>query len=205
MTCAHELGQPMPDDEDLLHRRPAQVEVAISEPELLVGLGPVHLERRRGRGVVDDQVLDADLDGTGLEPGVLLAGQAGGDRAFHADHVLVAQLAGAGLELGAGLGLEDDLGDAVAVAQVDEDQAAEVAPGVHPAVQDDGISHVVYRQFTAGMRSFVEHDLAIGKQDDSAYVLRSITIPLPDEKRQAIEDSDTIATPRVRRGHAGRL
>ena len=136
----HELGQPVADDEDLLHRRPAQVEVAIGQPELLVGLGPVHLERRRRRGVVDDQLLDPDLDGAGLELGVLLAGQAGGDRPLDADDVLVAQLAGAGLELGAGLGLEDDLGDAVAVAQVDEDQAAEVAPGVHPAVQDDRLS-----------------------------------------------------------------
>ena len=43
------------------------------------------------------------------------------------------------LELGAGVGLEDDLGDAITVAQVDEDQAAEVAPGVDPAVQDDRI------------------------------------------------------------------
>ena len=108
---------------------------------------------------------------------------------------------GAGLELGAGLGLEDDLGEAVAVAEVDEDQAAEVAPGVHPAVEDDRLSDVVGRQFAAGMRSF-EHDSAIGQQDDSAYVLRSITIPLRDENRQAIEDSDTIATARVRRGHA---
>ena len=41
------------------------------------------------------------------------------------------------LELLAGVGLEDDLGDAVPVAQVDEDQAAEVAIGVDPAVQDD--------------------------------------------------------------------
>ena len=58
---------------------PAEVEVAIGQPQLLVGLGPVHLEGGRRRGVVDDQLLDPDLDGAGLELGVLLAGQAGGD------------------------------------------------------------------------------------------------------------------------------
>ena len=124
----------------VLHRGPAEVEVAILEPQLLVGLGPVHLEGRRGRGVVDDQLLDPDLDRAGLELGVLLAGQAGCDGPLDADDVLVAQLAGAGLELCAGFGLEDDLGDPVTVAQIDEHQAAEVAPGVHPAVQDDGLS-----------------------------------------------------------------
>ncbi len=51
------------------------------------------------------------------------------------------------LELLAGVGLEDDLGDAVAVAQVDEDQPAEVAIGIDPAVQDDRFSHVVGGQF----------------------------------------------------------
>ena len=56
MTFAHELGQPVAEDEDLLHVGPAEVEVAILEPQLLVGLGPVHLEGRRGRGVVDDQL-----------------------------------------------------------------------------------------------------------------------------------------------------
>ena len=74
----HELRQPVAEDEDLLHRRPAQVEVAIGQPQLFVGLGPVHLERRRRRGVVDDQLLDADLDPAGLELGVLLAAAAAG-------------------------------------------------------------------------------------------------------------------------------
>ena len=117
--------------------RPAQVEVAISQPELFVGLGPVHLERRRRRGVVNDQLLDADLDAAGLELGVLLAVQPRGDRSLDADDELVAQLTAAGLELLARVGLEDDLGDSVAVAQVDEDQPAEVAIGVDPAIQDD--------------------------------------------------------------------
>ncbi len=93
----------------------------------------------------------------GLELGVLLARQPRRDGPLDADDVLVAQLARARLELGAGLGLEDDLGEAVAVAEVDEDQAAEIAPGVDPAVEDDGLPDVARGQFAAGMRPFVEH------------------------------------------------
>ena len=53
ITLSHELGEPVADDEDPLHFRPAEVEEAILQPQLLVGLGPVHLERRGGRGIVD--------------------------------------------------------------------------------------------------------------------------------------------------------
>src|SRR5262249_31375753 len=84
-------------------------------------------------------------------------------------------------------------------AEVDEHQATEVAPGVHPTVQNDGLSDVVSRQFPAGMRSFVQHVSAIGRQVDPSDWLRPITIPLSDENRQAIEDSDTAPSRGVRR------
>ena len=89
---SHELGEPVADDEDFLHLGPAQVEIAISQPELLVRLGAVHLEWRGGRGVVEHQLPDPDLDRAGLELGVLLAGQPGSDRPLDADDVLVPQL-----------------------------------------------------------------------------------------------------------------
>ncbi len=118
---SHELRQAVPDDEDLLHLPPAQVEIAIRQPELLVRLGAVHLERRGRSGVVEHQFLDPDLDRAGLELGVLLARQPGSDRPLDADDVLVPQLVGAPLEFLAGLGLEDNLRDAVPVAEIDED------------------------------------------------------------------------------------
>ncbi len=43
---------------------------------------------------------------------------------------------------------------AVAVAKIDEQQAAEVAPGVDPAVQHDVLSDVLGRQVAARMSSF---------------------------------------------------
>ncbi len=41
---------------------------------------------------------------------------------------------------GRDLGVEDGLGDAIAVAQVDEDQPAEVAPAIDPALQRHPVS-----------------------------------------------------------------
>ena len=55
---------------------------------------------------------------------------------------------------GPGVGLEDDLSDPVAVAKVDEEQAAEVAPGVDPAVEHDVLPDVLGRQVAARMSSF---------------------------------------------------
>ena len=45
----------------------------------------------------------------------------------------------------------DDLRDAVAVADVDEDERAEVADAVHPAEQDDVLADVGGRQRAAGV------------------------------------------------------
>ena len=46
------------------------------------------------------------------------------------------------------------LGAPFAVAHVDEDQAAQVAPGVDPAGEGDGLADVRRAQFVAMMRSF---------------------------------------------------
>ena len=47
--------------------------------------------------------------------------------------------------------MEHDLGDAVAVAQVDEDDAAQVAPPVHPSHEDGVPARVRRAQFAAGV------------------------------------------------------
>jgi hypothetical protein len=81
--------------------------------------------------------------------------------------------------------LEDDLGDAIPVAKINEQKAPEVAPGVDPAVQDDSISDVLSRQLATGMCSFEEH--------------RSTTIRPGFENRQGVECSDTACVCAVRR------
>src|SRR6185369_15312692 len=67
------------------------------------------------------------------------------------DAELVAKLLRAIVKLLAGLGLEHHLGEARAVAQVDEDGAAVVAAVVHPAEEDHLLAHVLRGQFATGV------------------------------------------------------
>ena len=48
---------------------------------------------------------------------------------------------------------EDDLRQPVAVAEVDEDEAAEVAPGVDPAFERDGLADVLLAERAVGVRA----------------------------------------------------
>ncbi len=59
------------------------------------------------------------------------------DTAFDSDDVLGARGFGLGVSSGGVLLVEDDLGDAGAVAHVEEDEVAVVAAAVDPAHQDD--------------------------------------------------------------------
>ena len=55
--------------------------------------------------------------------------------------------------LGGGVFLDDDLGDAVAVPQVDEGHGAEVPHFLHPSGQGDGLVDVAGPEAAAGMGS----------------------------------------------------
>jgi hypothetical protein len=92
---------------------------------------------------------DADLDLAGRQVGVHDAGVAGHDLAVDLDHALGAQALDRGEARG--LGVQHQLGQAVMVAQVDEDQAAVVALAVDPARQADRIAGVGGPQGAAGV------------------------------------------------------
>ena len=51
-------------------------------------------------------------------------------------------------------GIEDGLGAAFAVAQVDEEESAEVAAGMDPAGERDGLAGVFGAELVAMMRAF---------------------------------------------------
>ena len=111
---------------------PPQVDEAVFEPDVLREAflaGDLH---RQDLGVgLHDQFGDAEFDLAGGQPGVDGAGLAHHDRAGDGDHAFRADCVGGGE--GGGAGSEHALGDAVVVSQVDEQQAAVVALGVHPA------------------------------------------------------------------------
>ncbi len=96
-------------------------------PPLSTGNGGVSASARIS------SVGDRELDLARREVGVHVLGIAPGHGPFHADHILGPERVGALVRLGRVLGMEDELKDARAVAHVDEDQPAVVAPAVHPA------------------------------------------------------------------------
>lgn len=102
-----------------------------------------------GGGVERAQGIGVDLDGSGGQPQVDHAFGAGLDHPLHGDHVLVVQSLGPAVGLGVVLGVEDHLGDAVAVAQVHEDDAAVVAALGHPAHEGDALANMLGAQGAA--------------------------------------------------------
>ena len=129
---AHRLDDLVAQDDVALERPAAQIQVAVLHAQVFVNVVVfVDLKRRNRRTVEYLEILDGHLDLAGRQFRVLGAGRTAPDGPAHADDVFVAQALGfaeAGL-----LRIEDDLCDAVAVAQVGKDQAAVVAPDVHPA------------------------------------------------------------------------
>ena len=144
------------DGHRVLHAGAAQVDDAVAQPQQLVDRRLlVDRERRRGRLGQRLGLGDLELDLAGLELRVDVALLAPHDRAGRGDDVLGAQPLGERVGVGGGLGVEDELDDPGAVAQVDEDQPAVVAAAVHPAGHAHGRVDVAGAQL-AGPRVAVE-------------------------------------------------
>ena len=73
--------------------------------------------------------------------------------AFDRDHVLRTELFGLACTAASAIGVEDDLRHAVAIAQVDEDDAAEIAAAMDPAHQQGALAGVGGAQLSAGVRA----------------------------------------------------
>ena len=143
-------------DDVLLHGGVPQVEVAVLQALLLVGLAAaVDL---KGQGVVAAAAQHLDLAGNHLDvAGGLLGVLAGAlpHHALHADGGLLVQVADDGHHL---LGLHHDLGGAVEVAQHHEGEVlAHGADILHPAHQLHGLAYVLQPQFVAGMCTHLHH------------------------------------------------
>ena len=70
----------------------------------------------------------------------------------HLQHIFAARFAGVVVG-GRGIGdIDDDLGDAPTVTEINKNQPALIAAAVDPSGQSDGVSGVFGAQFAAGMR-----------------------------------------------------
>ncbi|MBA7631557.1 hypothetical protein ES703_39089 [subsurface metagenome] len=107
----------------------AQLQVAVGEALLLGGAVPVGYQKRQRLGLVEDLQLQApNVDLASGHIGIETIRRSGHHLPPHGDHVFHAQPLGGVEAFRCLLPVEDHLGLAVAVAQVDEDQPAVVPP-----------------------------------------------------------------------------
>ena len=117
------------------HGGTAQIEEPMGETQILVGDPLIHGERGNLGAVEHRERGDDDLDGSGCELWILRSFETRGHLATDRDHVFRAEGMGRGGGIGMEFGTENDLGDAVAIAQIDEDHAAMVASGGNPPAE----------------------------------------------------------------------
>ena len=147
------LDEPRPEQQPALHRFAPDIEIAVAQAERLVdrGIRLVDVERRRLRLGQDLERASPELDRAGLEAWVLGPGQPLGDGPLHR-HDELAPDAARDRVGGRCLGrVDDDLGEAMPVAQVEEDELAMVASPMDPARQPRRLAGVGRTELPAGV------------------------------------------------------
>ena len=182
---AHLHRDPVAQHQVLLHRRAAQVEHAVRQPRRLRQVVVVELERRRDARVQHLELVAQHLDLAAGQVRVVGAGRARAHLADDLQAELVAHVLGRIANIVGAVGVADDLHQAFAVAQVDEDDAAMVAPAMRPAHQRDGLAEQRFADEAAvgGSHASLQIRLRIGGGADRGPQRRS---------------------PRLRRGSCGR-
>ena len=144
MDLADGLDHPAAEHQPALHRLASDVEIAVLEAQDLVdrGVRLVDVEGRRLRLGQDLEGGRLELDRAGRKRLVLGPGQPRRDRPLDRHDELGPDAAGR--RMGGGrIGLVDDhLGDPVAIAQVQEDQLAVIAPAVDPARETRRVARI---------------------------------------------------------------
>ncbi len=128
----------MTQQQPLAHLLATQVEVAVAQPHLFVHL-LVELKRQRLAAVQDLELLAQHFDLTRLEAGVGGAGRPRPHQARDLEHELIAHAFGH-REHRRLVRIEDDLQQALAIAQIDENHAAVVAAALRPAGHGDNLA-----------------------------------------------------------------
>ncbi len=148
------LDHPRAKHQPLRHRLAADVEIAVPEPQDLVdrGVRIVDVEGRRLRLRQDAHLQAAKFDRAGRQPGVLRAGQPRCHLTDDLDHELATDATADLVCLRRVVAVDDDLGDPVPVAQVQEDQLPVIPAPVDPAGQARAATRVGRAERPAGMR-----------------------------------------------------
>ena len=179
--AAHGARDLVAQAQALRHVLAAQVDVAVLEADLFAHV-LVELERQRLGAVERRQLARQQLDLARGQVGIGGAGRALADQPAHLDHELVAQLFGLG-KLGLVVGIEHDLQQTLAVAQVHENDAAMVAAAMDPAGNRNLLTDQLFVDLAAVVRTHGKPDetwkgrrcYRVGKKGGSACSQEELT------------------------------
>ena len=135
-------GQPAPDPQVPLQPRIPEVQVAVAEAEFFrdpLGIG--RRERRSPRLAEHMDALGLDLDRPGLNSPVDRFRFPSEHHPLDGDHPPGSETLR--LRRRPGLGADHDLGHPAVVAEVEEEEPAEIPDALHPAHQDDAVARVL--------------------------------------------------------------
>jgi hypothetical protein len=108
------------------------------------------IAKRQDLGFVQDAHRTGDdLDVTCGQFGILRPGEACGDSAFHRNHVLAAQSVRCSSDGGILLRPEDDLGQPLAIAQIDKDDPSVIPARIDPAGKRHALADLLLAQAVA--------------------------------------------------------
>ena len=152
--CPGQGGHPASGHEISLDIRPAQVQVAVFEPQLLLGLAVLlDGEGRRGGLGEDAQILCTHLDGACGQVFIYPAGT-GLHPSLHSDNKLASELLSLGEALLAAVALlKDNLEDSGPVAQVHENDSSLVSALLNPPHDGDVLADIRGGYLRASMGS----------------------------------------------------
>jgi len=138
-VVANAFDGPMPECEHRVHRRTAQVEIAVFDTQGLVHQAHLifigDLKRKAARGVENLQAGGRDFNLAGRQIRVFGAGTPRPYSAAHAHDELASEAVGGGDKFGGVLLIDDYLHDSGSVPQIDEDQISKIALAMRPPVQ----------------------------------------------------------------------
>ena len=146
----------MPHQEILLHHRPAQIQVAVFQPEILGNIDGILNRERRSFGLVQDgQFRSHYIDLSRREIGILGSFRAEFHFARDGDDKFRPKSLGRLMGLPGMLRCEHNLGLAVTIPQVDKHNASQITANVDPSCQGDGLADMLSPEFSARVRTLL--------------------------------------------------
>jgi hypothetical protein len=131
----------MPEQHVVPQGGPPQLEVTVPEQERLIHINLfIYVKWRGFRGIVYLDLIGNYFNFTGREFRVLCAGGPFFHPAYDLNNEFAAQAGGNSMRAAAYLRVENNLGDAFPVAQVNKNKPAKVTPPVYPPGEGDSLS-----------------------------------------------------------------